>query len=155
MASGSNHWIQVIVNQVKTYGLIVKDKVFFLFVIAGILLGQTYMQLDMLIPVYMKDVIDEQVLGNLFNREWSVTGEGSFGILLSENGLLVVLFTVFVTRWMTKYPEKWVFFLILVLIRSGYAYIPDDSELLGFPNCDGNLYFRRISNSWITGKLCV
>lgn len=111
MASGSNHWTQVIVTQVKTYGLIVKDKVFFLFVIAGILLGQTYMQLDMLIPVYMKEVIDKQVLGTLFNREWSVTGEGSFGILLSENGLLVVLFTVIVTRWMTKYPEKWVFFL--------------------------------------------
>lgn len=111
MASGSNNWTQVIVAQVKTYGLIVKDKVFFLFVIAGILLGQTYMQLDMLIPVYMKEVIDKQVLGNLFNREWSVTGEGSFGILLSENGLLVVLFTVIVTRWMTKYPEKWVFFL--------------------------------------------
>lgn len=111
MASESNNLTQVIVTQVKTYGLIVKDKVFFLFVIAGILLGQTYMQLDMLIPVYMKEVIDKQVLGTLFNREWSVTGEGSFGILLSENGLLVVLFTVIVTRWMTKYPEKWVFFL--------------------------------------------
>lgn len=111
MASGSNNWMQVIVKQVKAYGLIVKDKVFFLFVIAGILLAQTYMQLDMLIPVYMKEVIDKQVLGNLFNREWAITGEGSFGILLSENGLLVVLFTVIVTRWMTKYPEKWVFFL--------------------------------------------
>lgn len=111
MTSGSNNWMQIIVKQVKAYGLIVKDKVFFLFVIAGILLAQTYMQLDMLIPVYMKEAIDKQVLGNLFNREWAVTGEGSFGILLSENGLLVVLFTVFVTRWMTKYPEKWVFFL--------------------------------------------
>ena len=111
MASGSNNWVQVVVKQMKAYGLIVKDKVFFLFVIAGILLAQTYMQLDMLIPVYMKEVIDKQVLGNLFNREWAVTGEGSFGILLSENGLLVVLFTVFVTRWMMKYPEKWVFFL--------------------------------------------
>jgi len=108
--NGTNNWMQVVVKQVKAYGLIVKDKVFFLFVIAGILLAQTYMQLDMLIPVYMKDVIDRQVLGELFNREWAVTGEGSFGILLSENGLLVVLFTVFVTRWMSKYPEKWVFF---------------------------------------------
>lgn len=109
--NGTNNWMQVVVKQVKAYGLIVKDKVFFLFVIAGILLAQTYMQLDMLIPVYMKDAIDRQVLGELFNREWAVTGAGSFGILLSENGLLVVLFTVFVTRWMTKYPEKWVFFL--------------------------------------------
>lgn len=108
--NGANNWMQVVVNQIKAYGLIVKDKVFFLFIIAGILLAQTYMQLDMLIPVYMKDVIDKQVLGELFGREWAVTGEGSFGILLSENGLLVVLFTVLITRWMSKYPEKWVFF---------------------------------------------
>lgn len=108
--NGANNWMQVVVKQIKAYGLIVKDKVFFLFIIAGILLGQTYMQLDMLIPVYMKDVIDKQVLGELFGREWAVTGEGSFGILLSENGLLVVLFTVLITRWMSKYPEKWVFF---------------------------------------------
>ncbi len=111
MSSGGGTWVQVIVNQVKAYGLIVKDKVFFLFIIAGILLGQTYMQLDLLIPVYLEGVMDKQVIGNLFNKEWTVTGEGTYGILLSENGLLVVLFTVFITRWMTKYPEKWVFFL--------------------------------------------
>lgn len=122
--SGNNSWIQVVVNQIKAYGLIVKDKVFFLFVIAGILLAQTYMQLDMLIPVYMKDAIDVQVLGNLFGREWTVTGEGSFGILLSENGLLVVLFTVFVTKWMTKYPEKRVFFLSSIMYAVAMLIFP-------------------------------
>lgn len=111
MANSGDNWVQVILKQVKAYGLIVKDKVFFLFIIAGILLAQTYMQLDLLIPVYLEEVMNKQVLGNLFNREWAVTGEGTYGILLSENGLLVVMFTVFVTRWMMKYPEKWVFFL--------------------------------------------
>ena len=124
MANTGHNWMQVVVDQVKTYGLIVKDKVFFLFIIAGILLGQTYMQLDMLIPVYMKDVIDVQVLGTMFNREWTITGEGSFGILLSENGLLVVLFTVFITRWMTKYPEKWVFFLSSTLYAIAMLIFP-------------------------------
>ena len=111
MANSGDNWIQVMVNQVKAYGLIVKDKVFFLFIIGGILLAQTYMQLDLLIPVYLEGMMDKQVIGNLFNREWAVTGEGTYGILLSENGLLVVMLTVFITRWMTKYPEKWVFFL--------------------------------------------
>ncbi|WP_313893699.1 MFS transporter [Psychrobacillus sp.] len=124
LASDGNDWKKVVVNQVKTYGLIVKDKVFFLFIIAGILLGQTYMQLDMLIPVYMKEVIDVQVLGTLFNREWSVTGAGSFGILLSENGLLVVIFTVFVTRWMMKYQEKWVFFYSSMLYAVAMLIFP-------------------------------
>ena len=122
--SGGNGWVQVVLNQVKAYGLIVKDKVFFLFIVAGILLAQTYMQLDMLIPVYMKDVIDVQVLGNLFGREWTITGEGSFGILLSENGLLVVIFTVFVTRWMTKYPEHKVFFFSSLLYAIAMLIFP-------------------------------
>ena len=154
MANGSNNWIQIVVNQMKTYGLIVKDKVFFLFVIAGILLAQTYMQLDMLIPVYMKDAIDKQVLGTLFNREWTITGEGSFGILLSENGLLVVLFTVFVTKWMTKYPEKWVFFLSSFIYAVAMLIFPMTANFWVFLNCDGNLYIRRISYSRITGKFC-
>ncbi|MCM3359507.1 MFS transporter [Psychrobacillus sp. MER TA 171] len=122
--SGGNGWVQVVINQIKAYGLIVKDKVFFLFIIAGILLAQTYMQLDMLIPVYMKEAIDVQVLGNLFGREWAVTGAGSFGILLSENGLLVVIFTVFVTRWMTKYPEHKVFFLSSLLYAIAMLIFP-------------------------------
>lgn len=122
--SANNGWVQVVVKQVKAYGLIVQDKVFFLFIIAGILLAQTYMQLDMLIPVYMKEAIDVQVLGNLFNREWTVTGEGSFGILLSENGLLVVLFTVVVTKWMSNYPEKRVFLFSSLLYAAAMLIFP-------------------------------
>jgi DHA1 family multidrug resistance protein B-like MFS transporter len=63
-------------------------------------------------------------LGNLFGREWTVTGEGSFGILLSENGLLVVLFTVFVTKWMTNYPEKRVFFLSSIMYAIAMLIFP-------------------------------
>lgn len=122
--SANSGWVQVVVNQVKAYGLIVQDKVFFLFIIAGILLAQTYMQLDMLIPVYMKEAIDVQVLGNLFNREWTVTGEGSFGILLSENGLLVVLFTVVVTKWMSNYPDKRVFLFSSLLYAAAMLIFP-------------------------------
>ena len=59
--SGGNGWVEVVINQVKAYGIIVKDKVFFLFIIAGILLGQTYMQLDMLIPVYMMEVVKSEL----------------------------------------------------------------------------------------------
>src|SRR5690606_14080065 len=58
----------------------------------------------------LKETIDSQTVASLFGREWSVTGETSFGILLAENGLFVALLTVIITRWMTKFPEKWVFF---------------------------------------------
>ncbi|MDN7241938.1 MFS transporter [Planococcus sp. N028] len=98
-------------KQFREYGLIFKDRLFLLFIIAGILGAQTFMQLDLLIPVYLKEHIDVQTVASLFDWEWNVTGETSFGFLLAENGLLVALFTVFVTRWMTKFQEKWVFFM--------------------------------------------
>ena len=103
-------WGGAISKQFKEYGLIFKDRLFLLFIIAGVLGAQTFMQLDLLIPVYLKETIDSQTVASLFGREWSVTGETSFGILLAENGLFVALLTVIITRWMTKFPEKWVFF---------------------------------------------
>ncbi|WP_416145400.1 MDR family MFS transporter [Planococcus koreensis] len=102
-------------KQVKEYGVIFKDKLFLLFVIAGILGAQTFMQLDLLIPVFLKETIDEQTVAAFMGRELTVTGETSFGVLLSENGLLVALFTVIITRWMTRFREKWVFFMSAIL----------------------------------------
>ncbi len=102
-------------KQVKEYGVIFKDKLFLLFVIAGILGAQTFMQLDLLIPVYLKETIDVQNIAAFMGSELNVTGETSFGVLLSENGLLVALFTVIITRWMTRFREKWVFFMSAIL----------------------------------------
>lgn len=104
-----------VAKQVKEYGIIFKDKLFLLFVVAGILGAQTFMQLDLLIPVYLKETIDLQTVASFRGRELTVTGETSFGVLLSENGLLVALFTVIVTRWMTRFREKWVFFMSAIL----------------------------------------
>lgn len=104
-----------VAKQVKEYGIIFKDKLFLLFVVAGILGAQTFMQLDLLIPVYLKETIDLQTVASFMGRELTVTGETSFGVLLSENGLLVALFTVIVTRWMTRFREKWVFFMSAIL----------------------------------------
>ena len=104
-----------VAKQVKEYGVIFKDKLFLLFVIAGILGAQTFMQLDLLIPVFLKETINEQTVAAFMGRELIVTGETSFGVLLSENGLLVALFTVIITRWMTRFREKWVFFMSAIL----------------------------------------
>lgn len=102
-------------DQVKDYGVILKDKLFLLFIIAGILSAQTFMQLDLLLPVYVKEVIDNQSLGQVFGQNLKITGEFAFSILISENGLLVALLTVVVTRYVTKFREKNVFFISSVL----------------------------------------
>src|SRR5690606_19900299 len=68
-------WIGAIKKQFKEYGLIFKDRVFLLFIVAGILAAQTFMQLDLLIPVYLKETIDVQEIASFGGFNWTVTGE--------------------------------------------------------------------------------
>lgn len=117
-------WRGAVLMQVKDYGIILKDRVFLLFVVAGVMGAQTFMQLDLVIPVYLKETIDRQTILDFLGREWSVTGETSFGILLAQNGLIVALLTVVITRWMTKFPEKWVFFFSALLFGLSMAIFP-------------------------------
>ncbi|WP_045524423.1 MDR family MFS transporter [Neobacillus niacini] len=102
-------WYYFLQNQLKDYTLIIKDKTFFLFIIAGVLAGQTFMQLDLLFPVYMKEVIDLQTLFSIGDWSFTVKGEQAFGIVLAENGFLVALLTVMITKWMGRYKERNVF----------------------------------------------
>ncbi|MGM0840455.1 MAG: MDR family MFS transporter [Bacillota bacterium] len=108
-------WHSVIADQMKDYSVIFKDKTFLLFILAGVLVGQTFMQLDLLIPVYIKDVVDQATLFRF--GDWSLTlvSEQVFGLILSENGFLVALLTVVITRWITKFRERNVFILSSVI----------------------------------------
>jgi len=108
-------WYSFLKNQVADYKIIVQDKIFLLYVTAGILVAQTFMQLDLLLPVYIKEKVGNQTLFDIGNWKLTLHGEQAFGVILSENGLLVALFTVIVTRWMTKYREKNVFILASIV----------------------------------------
>ncbi|UOQ43515.1 MFS transporter [Halobacillus salinarum] len=104
-------WKQMIWKEISDYHLIVKDRNFMLFIIAGVLVAQTFMQLDILIAVYTSEVIHEQTVLSIGEWSWKVSGEKAFGIILAENGLLVALFTVSITKWMNRFREKKVFIL--------------------------------------------
>lgn len=71
--------------------------------------GQTFMQLDLLIPVYTKDTVARQTLFSFGDWSLALSGEKEFGLLISENGLLVALCTVWVTKWMERYHERTAF----------------------------------------------
>ncbi|WP_026564447.1 MDR family MFS transporter [Bacillus sp. UNC41MFS5] len=113
--SSDGKWYYFLKNQLEDYSLIVKDKTFLLFILAGVLAGQTFMQLDLLIPVYIKDVFQTQSLFSIGNWSFSVNGEQAFGLVLAENGFLVALLTVIVTKWMSTYYERNVFVLSSVV----------------------------------------
>lgn len=122
----------ILLQQFKDYKVIVKDKVFFLYILAGILISQTYMQLDLLLPIYIKDTIDVQ---NLFSfRDWtlSVSGEQTFAIVLAENGLMVILFSILVTKWMARYREKTIFFLSSIVYAVSFVFVSQSSFVWGF-----------------------
>lgn len=108
-AKTTGTWYTFFVEQLKNYRLIAKDRTFLLFIIAGVLVAQTFMQLDILIPVYVKDVVSEQTLISTDHWSLSLSGEKAFSVLIAENGLLVALFTVAVTKWMGNYKKKSVF----------------------------------------------
>ncbi|ASK62424.1 MFS transporter [Virgibacillus phasianinus] len=104
-----NNWRQVIREQLQDYKVIINDKAFLLFIIGGIFAAQAFMQMDLLLAVYMNDQVPKQTLYSFGDWSVAVNGEGAFGWIVSENGLLVALFTVFISKWMTKYYERNVF----------------------------------------------
>ncbi|CAM3951770.1 MDR family MFS transporter [Mesobacillus zeae] len=108
-------WYYFLKSQIADYKVIIKDRIFLLFIIAGVLAAQTFMQLDLLFPVYTKEKIMDQTLLEIGSKAFSVSGEQAFGLILSENGFLVALFTVSVTKLMTRYREINVFVLSSII----------------------------------------
>jgi DHA1 family multidrug resistance protein B-like MFS transporter len=113
--AGKKQWYEVLVQQFQDYSVIVRDRAFLLFIIAGVLVGQTFMQLDLLIPVYIKETITGVNLVHIGDFILHLRGEQVFGLLLSENGLLVALLTVVITRWMNRQRERNVFIFSSIL----------------------------------------
>lgn len=103
-----------VIGQLKNYTVIFTDKVFFLYIVAGISIGLVFMQLDLYLGAYVRQYVPDQTM-SLGLWQISATGEKLFGWLLSENGLLVVLFTVLITRLAAKWNDEKALILSSVL----------------------------------------
>jgi MFS family permease len=125
-------WYYFLQNQIRDYAVIIKDKTFLLFIIAGVIAGQTFMQLDLLLPVYIKDTAGTQTLFSMGSWSFEVKGAQTFGIILSENGLLVALLTVYVTKWMLKYNERNVFVAASLFYAVAILYFGQTQWIWGF-----------------------
>lgn len=109
VSESSTKWTSFIWDQLRDYKIIVQDKVFLLFILAGILVAQTFMQLDLLIAVYLSESVPEQPVLSIFKFNITADGNRIFSWLISENGLLVALLTVYMTSKMSRYKERNVF----------------------------------------------
>lgn len=105
----SGNWLFYLQKQLSDYGIIFKDRIFMLYILAGVLVAQTFMQLDLLIAVYTTGQVPHQNLLALGNWTIAVDGKQLFSMMVSLNGLFVALFTVIVTKWMVRFREGNVF----------------------------------------------
>nr|BCJ78245.1 MFS transporter [Niallia circulans] len=118
-AGESKRLFGVLKEQAESYGIIFRDKVFALYIAAGVLVTVAFMQLDMYLAVYVTEYVPSQRL--LWAGDWSLTLSGSqaFGLILGLNGLLFVLGVMPVTKWFENWPERNVLILSSLLFGTG------------------------------------
>ncbi|SES97565.1 MFS transporter, DHA1 family, multidrug resistance protein B [Salinibacillus kushneri] len=107
---------QVLRNIAKSYKEVAFDKVFLYFVLAGLFIQSIENQMENYIGVRLNEEMPEQSL--LFI---DVTGVEMVGFLKSENTIIVVLLTVFITKWVTKLKEDRAFLGSIIIFTAGYA----------------------------------
>ncbi|MDR0271468.1 MFS transporter [Paenibacillus sp.] len=106
-------------EQWKGYGIIFRDKVFLVYILAGIFALVTIMQLDLYFAVYVTNYVPAQTLFNWHDHALVLSGKDIFGFLLGLNGLLFVLFILPVTKWFRNWKERNVFILSTLLAGVG------------------------------------
>ncbi|NGQ96194.1 MFS transporter [Brevibacillus sp. SYP-B805] len=93
-------------EQWQSYAVILQDKAFALYIAAGILVAITFMQLDLYLAVYVKEFVPAQTLLAWNGWSFSLNSTEVFGWMVGLNGLLVVLFTLPVTRWFEHWSDR-------------------------------------------------
>jgi DHA1 family multidrug resistance protein B-like MFS transporter len=109
----------ILKEQVSSYGIIFRDKVFALYIAAGILVTIAFMQLDMYLAVYVKEYVPAQQL--LEFRGWTLSFSSTqvFGWMLGLNGLLFVLCALPVTKLFEKWSERNILIMSTLLFGVG------------------------------------
>lgn len=125
------NWMMALGNQMKDYQVIVRDRTFLMFILAGVLIGQTFMQLDLLLPVYVDEMVSTQRLFSIGSWSLEIQSTQAFGLILAENGLVVAIFTIMVTRWMSKYKEKNVFIVSSFIYATAVIMFSQTNLILG------------------------
>ncbi|MFX3618984.1 MAG: MFS transporter [Sporolactobacillus sp.] len=106
---GRGHFRDYLHQQISDSKRILSDRIFVLYIFAGILVAQAFMQLDLLIAIYTANHVPTQNLLTIGSWSWSLDGKQLFSLMVSANGLVVALFTVLVVRWMERFSERTAF----------------------------------------------
>ncbi|RSK55209.1 MFS transporter [Bacillus canaveralius] len=106
-------------EQWKGYGIIFRDKIFVLYILAGVFSIITIMQLDLYLAIYVTDYVPSQPLFTWNDWSFMLTSTEVLGWMLGLNGLLFVLFVLPVTKWLKHWRDRDVFILSSILAGVG------------------------------------
>ena len=120
---GSTRITHLFMEQWKGYGIIFRDKVFLVYILAGICALIPIMQLDLYLPVYVINHVPAQAMFIWDGAALMLSSKEIFGWLLGFNGLLFVLFILPVTKWFGKWKERNVFILSSLLAGFGTFFV--------------------------------
>ncbi|WP_186577536.1 MDR family MFS transporter [Aquibacillus kalidii] len=108
----------VFFNMVDSYKEVAGDKVFLYFVLAGLLIQSIENQMENYIGIRLNEDIPVQSI-----LSFHISGVEMLGFLKTENTILVVLLTVFITRWVSKLKEDRTYLLSILIFTVGYVAI--------------------------------
>ncbi len=115
----SNAILTSIQEQWKGYGIIFRDKIFVLYILAGVFSIITIMQLDLYLAVYITQEVPSQSLFHWHDWSLRLTSTEVLGWILGLNGLLFVLFVLPATKWLNRLRDRDVFILSSALAGVG------------------------------------
>lgn len=101
------------------YGVILRDRVFLIYLLAGVFALVPIMQLDLYLAVYLSNDIPSQTLFRWGGGDLTLSGKEIYGWLLGFNGLLFVLFVLPITKWLRHWKERDIFILSALLSGGG------------------------------------
>ena len=102
-------------KELKSYFVIVSDKKFAYYLIAGIFSVIAIMQLDLYLAIYIYDEVPNQLLFSKIE----LSSKEILGYMLGLNGILFVLFVLPVTKWLKNWRDKNVLILSCLLAGVG------------------------------------
>ncbi|KSU84446.1 Predicted arabinose efflux permease, MFS family [Fictibacillus enclensis] len=121
--------LHVFKKQWHGYGIIFRDKVFLVYIVAGIFALIPIMQLDMYLPVYVMEHVPPQAMFFWKGDSFMLSSKEIFGWLVGFNGLLFVLFILPVTKWFQHWKERNVFILSSLLAGAGTFLVGVNSNI--------------------------
>lgn len=114
---------RVFKEQWKGYGVILRDKVFLIYILAGIFSLIPIMQLDLYLSVFVTHHVPAQALFSWNGESLVLSSTEIYGWLLGFNGLLFVLLILPVTKWFRDWKERNIFILSSLLSGFGTFFV--------------------------------